>query len=519
MGSKQPSHTTQTTKVELPAWVDKASQENYDFAKEISSKPLVQYGGDMVADKSKNSLLAEQLFKSNLGKGEAAYNSAADMFKNLAGLDTTITPQQITSQNTTAGTVNAGTTTAGQTTSRDTTAGTTTSRDTTAAQVTPEMLRDMDLGAYLNPYIDNVESHSLAALEDSRRQALTGNAARATSAGAFGGSRSAIVDAVTNAESAKDAGLLSAQLRQAGYDRATELATGDITRKMAADTGNADRSLTSDTNNANRALQSDQANRDAALASDQANANRALQSDTANADRTLTSDTNNVNRILEALMSNRDAALASDTNNANRNLTAQQNNQAADLDAQSTSLQARIQAMLGGAQGNLAAAEGAQGARMQDYTGLAQMGLADQQRSQQEINAEMAKFAERQGYDAEMLNMRLAALGMSPYGKTETAQKETSGGGGVDWASTGLGIFSMLLGLSDDDTKTDKKKVGKVPGSDLDLWAFRYKDDPKSYPKSIGVMASDVEKKMPAAVHKTSDGTRVINYGMLAEHL
>jgi hypothetical protein len=82
----------------------------------------------------------------------------------------------------------------------------------------------------------------------------------------------------------------------------------------------------------------------------------------------------------------------------------------------------------------------------------------------------------------------------------------------------GLGIFSTILGLSEDDTKTDKEKVGKLPGTDLDLWAYRYKKDPKTYPKVVGVMASDVEKKIPEAVHKV-DGKRVINYGMIGEAL
>lgn len=73
---------------------------------------------------------------------------------------------------------------------------------------------------YLNPYIENVENKALGALDDARVQSLMGNADKAKSARAFGGSRSAIVDAVTNAETAKQGGLLSAGLRKEGWERA-----------------------------------------------------------------------------------------------------------------------------------------------------------------------------------------------------------------------------------------------------------------------------------------------------------
>jgi hypothetical protein len=70
----------------------------------------------------------------------------------------------------------------------------------------------------------------------------------------------------------------------------------------------------------------------------------------------------------------------------------------------------------------------------------------------------------------------------------------------------GLGgkIFGGLL--SDEKDKTDKKylKTGEK------MHAFRYKDDPKSYPKVVGVMAGEHEKKRPGSTRKIG-GHRVIN--------
>ena len=48
--------------------------------------------------------------------------------------------------------------------------------------------------------------------------------------------------------------------------------------------------------------------------------------------------------------------------------------------------------------------------------------------------------------------------------------------------------------------KTDITKLGKDPKTGLDMHAFRYKGDPKTYPKVVGPMAQDVQKIAPDAV-------------------
>lgn len=78
---------------------------------------------------------------------------------------------------------------------------------------------------------------------------------------------------------------------------------------------------------------------------------------------------------------------------------------------------------------------------------------------------------------------------------------------------TGIGQgIGSLIGLSDDDAKKDKKRLGDVEG-EMGLWEFRYKDEPKSQPKHIGLMASEVEKVKPSAVKRGKDGLRRVDYG------
>lgn len=71
-----------------------------------------------------------------------------------------------------------------------------------------------------------------------------------------------------------------------------------------------------------------------------------------------------------------------------------------------------------------------------------------------------------------------------------------------------LGGIGSLFSLSDEKAKKDVKKVGG-------LYEYRYKGEPKSAPKRIGVMAQEIEKIRPDAVRTGKDGYRRVNYGAL----
>lgn len=342
MTSKQPTTTTQISKVELPKWVDEAAQSNYAFAQRIADKPYEAYGGQTVADTSQTTLDAYDMFKNTLGAGNAQRTEAADLFsRGAAGIN------------------------------------------------------GLDRSTYMNPYINEVETKALGALDKARVQALMGNSDDAIAAKAFGGSRHGVVDAITNAESIEKAGLLSADLRKQGFDTASGL----------------------------------------------------MQQDIAN--------------------------------------------------------------MFSGGQGLLASGDALSEQRGKDFSGLLGIGQQEQLQEQRVLDDQYSRWQEAQDYDVNQLNILLSALGMSPYGKTEDTTKTTSGGGGTDWAQMGLGALSLMFGLfSDREDKTDIKKLGKDPATGLDMYAYRYKGDPKSYPKVVGPMAQDIEKMFPGMTrdiggHKT----------------
>ena len=85
----------------------------------------------------------------------------------------------------------------------------------------------------------------------------------------------------------------------------------------------------------------------------------------------------------------------------------------------------------------------------------------------------------------------------------------------IDWASIllgGAGLASKAGFLSDREDKTDIKKLGKDPDTGIPMYSYRYKDDPKSYPKVVGPMADDLEKFLPG-ITKLISGHQVVKLG------
>jgi hypothetical protein len=164
--------------------------------------------------------------------------------------------------------------------------------------------------------------------------------------------------------------------------------------------------------------------------------------------------------------------------------------------------------------------------------------IAQQQNAyeQAQLNDAYARWQQQMQYPTDMLNARLSAVASTPVPKSTT--QTTSGGssssvlsglgGAIAGANLGgqlgtaSGLFSSgsgaiggsllggLLGIfSDEREKEDIQKVGKGPNG-LSMYAYRYKGDPKTYPKVVGPMAQEVERKAPGSTTKVG-GRLVIN--------
>lgn len=144
-------------------------------------------------------------------------------------------------------------------------------------------------------------------------------------------------------------------------------------------------------------------------------------------------------------------------------------------------------------------------------------GLA-QQDVQGRLNADQAAYQAAQQFPLQQLQIPISALSAMPYGSTTKSESSAPGSGAMQGVGTALQaigtIGQMAMMFSDENEKTDIEKLGKDSETGLDMYAYRYKSDPKTYPKVVGPMAQDVGKKFPGST-KRIGGKLVIKRSML----
>lgn len=104
--------------------------------------------------------------------------------------------------------------------------------------VTAQQLANTNLQPYMNPFQQEVIDRSLSNMERQRQIALNTGGDAAMRAGAYGGSRHGVADSLTNAESLRAMGDLSANLNLQNFSQAQNAAVGDISRRLQADLSN-----------------------------------------------------------------------------------------------------------------------------------------------------------------------------------------------------------------------------------------------------------------------------------------
>ena len=193
--------------------------------------------------------------------------------------------------------------------------------------------------------------------------------------------------------------------------------------------------------------------------------------------------------------------------NYTRGLTAQGMNQKAQQDKiNSDILASQGLANLGDSQARTNAA---------NFTMLSQAGASQGAQAQNQINANMAKFNQAQNYPNQQLATLLSALGMTPHDTATTSSSEKTTETPTNWGALALGGLDALSGffkpgVSDRTMKTDITKMGRDPTTGIQLHAYRYKGDPKSYPKVVGPMAQDIAKAIPGGAGKVG-GKMAVN--------
>lgn len=489
MGS-QPDTTTQISKVDLPDWVEKASEENYDWAKDISARPHQPYTGQRVAGLTPMEQAAGNTLSQGMGVTNTALQQALAGAKGAQGYS----PQMIAAMggvaNVNAPGAVANVAAPGGVANVAGPAG--------VSDVEAQSFLSRDIGAYMDPYTNQVVDTTLGNLDRNIAQGKNAIYDQAAGAGAFGGSRHGVQEAVYSAEGDRNKAGVEAGLRSAAYQDAASRIQQDNQSALQAALANQASGLTTQ----GQGLQAALANQQSGLTT-QAHGLQAGLANQQSAHQTNQS-------ALQAALANQAAGLTTQ----GHNLAAQQSNQSAGLAGAAARLQGGQLALQ---TGQAASDTAGRNALLQSQFGGTQRGL-----NQAELDSKYASFLEQRDYPVEQLNMRLAALGMSPYGKTQSTT--TTQSGGSNGMLTGIGAAATILPLlfgSDRKIKKNVKKIGKVPGTDLNKYEFQYK---KGFmggdeEKHVGLMAQDVEKKLPNSgavqtVKQDGKSFKAVNYDL-----
>ena len=184
------NNQTVTSETKLPPWIEDFAKSTLSQASTVANELTPPYQGDRVADINGGQQEALAAAGSMIGRTDPSFQTAMGGASGVMGYN----PQQVQSQSFLQG----------------------------------------DIGAYMSPYTQQVEQQAMRQLDDQRLRSLNQTADNATAAGAFGGSRHGVMEGVVNAETAKQAGLMSAQLRDQAYRQGLTAMESDFGRNMQA---------------------------------------------------------------------------------------------------------------------------------------------------------------------------------------------------------------------------------------------------------------------------------------------
>ena len=281
-----------------------------------------------------------------------------------------------------------------------------------ADQVAGGQIAGTDLQNYMNPYENQVVQQSLDDLERSRLMAQNVGGAQAGAANAFGGSRQGIAEAETNRAFADQAARTASGLRQAGYDRSTQLAGQDIATRMQAGLANQGSNLQAGTTSAQLAQQRALQNQAALNQAGQFGAGAANQAAMQNQAALNQARQYGAGATNQASLANQAARNQAGQFGSSQNMQAQLANQAAGLSGSQQRLQAGSQL---GSLSNLGFGMGQTLQGRMDQQGAMQQAL-----QQQLINAAKGQYAGFTGAPAQSLQYLLQAVGGAPASQQST---------------------------------------------------------------------------------------------------
>lgn len=315
------------------------------------------------------------------------------------------------------------------------------------SQISVDQISDRNISQYMSPYIQGVVEAGQADIERQRQMASNTLGAQAEAAGAFGGSRQAVQEGVLAGEALRQAGALSAQQRQRGFETALQSAQFDIGQTQAARALAAEQQMRTEALNM-QAREAAAAREQAARAGNMQAANQFAAQQAQLEQQAAMSSQQAANEFARQQAQLEQQAGMTSQQAANEFARQQaQLQQAASLANQQAAMQAA--GIRGAGAAGLGATAGQ--ALQSQLAGLGaqmQAGEAGRALSQAELDAQFAEFARQQDFPLTGLNALATAASGIPagYGTTTT---QTGGMGPMLGAigSAGMGLGPRGFGL------------------------------------------------------------------------
>ena len=394
-----------TSKTEVPAWQQQMYEDVFQAGKSIAQQPFIPYTGAQVAGFNPDQLRQMQatrgLFESSMG-----YDPRAGIQELATMQAPTITPVT----GTTAQISPVATPTAAQIQEVPVFGGAQIG-DVQAPQF--RGLLDVDIGAYQSPYQQQVIDQTMADIQRQADIARGLSQSRAIGAGAFGGSRSALLEQESQKPFIEQMARTIAGQRERGFSQAQQAAQADLARQQQLGLFGAEQQQ-------QRALQQAQLAQQAGLAGQDITSQRALQQAQLQQQVGLLGSEQAQQRALEQ------ARLAQQTGMAELDIAGRAALMQPELDLRTRQFQAGL---LGG--------------QLEDqYRGLGLLGgIGGQQQALQQRALDQAynEFLRAQGYGQQQLGALTQALSGVPALMSTREKKKTGAG---DILGTIAGIFS-----------------------------------------------------------------------------
>ena len=360
--------------------------------------------------------------------------------------------------------------------------------------ITAGQLSNTDLAPYMNPFQSAVIDQSMSDLERSRLVSRGSDAAAASAAGAFGGSRHGVLDAETNRAYDDNTARTVAGLNAANFGQAREGAQFDIGNRMQEQQLNVQNRFQTDQANQAATLQADLATLQAKMRAAEADQNTDLQASLANQAADLQSQitaledstrrgTANQQAGLQAGLANQAADLQAQLAAMNANVSLAQGNQQTGLQAGIANQNAGLQSGLAGMDANLRASLANQSAGLQ--SGLAGMDanlrastanqgadLQAQALQQQGFNSQASQLANLAGMQGNLANLgfgfgQQANQGLQQAGAQQQALQQAlldqlmgQYGGFTGSPVNSLAAMSQALGATPQPGQTTSRQPG-----------------------------------------------------------